>query len=349
MTSVRRSPSPKLPPDLLIGIVIALAVTGIPSIVRHFLDQQKYESAMQSYKMADCGAAVEQLNEVISALRLVDVGDYVSQAKEKKAECEFFEDAVRSQKGGKFESALLSYAKVAVYDNSALLDPTRENLRELFQKAKITSLGTLNVCNRIGILAERNLLPKSDANLPSLYPECGKVYEAEKSYQRAISIYEQFLKQYPAHVLAEDVKRFLARTTVADIRSGGARNIDSPGRTGTTTDGSTVIEIQNTSPAKMRITFSGTTPKFEEIESCRDCVKYVNKPPKSCPDKGPVGRYTLEPGQYDIAVKFTADDGNPVNPWAGTWSLEAGAEYKSCFFIIQDLVDDPKKKEENSP
>ncbi len=69
--------------------------------------------------------------------------------------------------------------------------------------------------------------------------------------------------------------------------------------------------------------------KFEEIGTCRDCVKVVNKPPKLCPHKRPVGRYTLEPGQYDVAVKFTADDGNPVNPWAGNWSLEAGAEYKS--------------------
>jgi tetratricopeptide (TPR) repeat protein len=349
MTSVRRNPSPKLPPDLLVGIVLALVVTGIPSIVRHFLDRQKYESAMQFYKVANCGAAVEQFNQVISAVRLVDVSDYVSRSEEKKAECEFFEDAVRSQKDGKFELALLSYAKVAVYDNSALLEPTRKKLRELFQKAKVTSLATSDVCNRIEALVKRNLLPKSDPNLPLLYPECGKVYEAKKSYERAIVIYEEFLKQYPSHPLVEDVKRSLARTTVADIRGRGARNIKSPGRTGTTADGSTVIEIQNTSPAKMRITFSGTTPKFEEIETCRDCVTYVNNPPESCPGKGPVGRYTLEPGQYDIAVKFTSDNGNPVNPWAGSWLLEAGAEYKSCFFIIRDPLDDPKKKEENSP
>ncbi|MFB8787853.1 MAG: hypothetical protein U7123_03195 [Potamolinea sp.] len=63
-----------------------------------------------------------------------------------------------------------------------------------------------------------------------------------------------------------DVRRALARTTVADIKgSREVRNIKSPGRTGTTADGSTVIEIQNTSPAKMEITFSGATPKFEEM------------------------------------------------------------------------------------
>lgn len=349
MTSVRRNPSPKLPPELLVGVIIALVVMGIPSIVRHFLDQQKYDSAMRSYNAADCGAAVEQFNQVIHAFRLVDVNDYVPRSEEKKAECELFEDAVRSQKDGKFELALLSYAKVAVYDNSALLEYTQRNLRELFQKAKITSLATVDVCNRIEALVKRNLLPKSDPNSLLLYPECGKVYEAKKNYERATIIYENFLKQYPDHPLVEDVKRSLARTIVADIRGKGARNIKSPGQTGATADGSTVIEIQNTSPAKMRITFSGTTPRFEEIEPCRDCVMYDNNPPESCPEKGPVGKYMLEPGQYNIAVKFTADDGNPINPWAGSWSLEPGAEYKSCFFIVRNPLDNPKKKEENSP
>ena len=218
-------------------------------------------------------------------------------------------------------------------------------MRHLFQKAKIDSLASLNVCDRLGVIASSKLLPKSDDHLQLLYVKCGKVYEENKSYERANFIYEKFLKEYPKHPLTENVKQSLARTTVADIRGRGARHIESPGRTGTTADGSTVIEIENTSPAKMRIIFSEPTYKFEEIGTCRDCVKVVNKPPKLCPHKGSVGRYTLEPGQYDVAVKFTADDGNPVNPWAGNWSLEAGAEYKSCFFIIENPVDEPEKKE----
>lgn len=347
MTSVRRNPEPKLPPDWLIGIVIALLITSVLSIVRHFSDRTKYESAIQFYRKKDCGVAIEQFNQIIYAFRLIDAGDYVSTAKEKKAECEFYKDALSAQENGKFELALLNYAKVAVYDDSILFEPIQKKLRELFQKAKVTSLATSQTCSRLGVLSEQNLLPKSDPNLPSLYLECGKLYEAKKGYSKASATYEEFLKQYPDHPMAKDVKQSLARTTVADVRGRGALNIESPGRTGTTVDGSTVIEIQNTSPGKMRITFSGATPKFEKLENCRDCVTYVNNPPELCPGKGPVGRYTLEPGQYDIAVKFTADNGNPVKPWVGNWSLEAGAEYKSCFFIIRDPVDDPEKKEQN--
>jgi hypothetical protein len=75
MPSIRRNPSPKLSPELLIGIVIALAVTGIPSTVQNFLDRQKYESAIQHYERGSCVIAVEQFNQIVSAFRLVDVGD----------------------------------------------------------------------------------------------------------------------------------------------------------------------------------------------------------------------------------------------------------------------------------
>ena len=187
MTSVRQPPSPKLPPELLIGVIIALAVTGIPSLLRQFLDQRQYEAAIQSYKMAECDQASEQFDKIIRAFRLVDFGQYIPRAEEKKAECRFFQDAVSDQKEGKFESALLNYAKVAVYEDSALLELMRRNLSELFQKSKIETLATLKVCNRLGTLAEKNLLPTSDANLPSLYPACAKIYEADKNYKSVIS------------------------------------------------------------------------------------------------------------------------------------------------------------------
>src|SRR5918997_1571187 len=82
------------------------------------------------------------------------------------------------------------------------------------------------------------LLPKSDDSLQLLYVNCGKVYEENKSHERAVFIYEKFLKEYPKHSLTENVKRSLARTTVADIRGRGTRHLESPGRTGTTADGS---------------------------------------------------------------------------------------------------------------
>ena len=95
----------------------------------------------------------------------------------------------------------------------------------------------------------------------------------------------------------------------------------------------------------MRIIFSGTTPRFEELEDCDECQKYIGESPEFCTGDGPIGRYSLEPGEYEIAIKFKANDGKPVNPWAGNWNLERGAEYKSCFFITQDSQDDFNKED----
>ena len=48
MTSIQQNPPPKTPSDLLIGMATVLAVVGIPTMIRHFLDQQQYESGLQS-------------------------------------------------------------------------------------------------------------------------------------------------------------------------------------------------------------------------------------------------------------------------------------------------------------
>ncbi|MGB3693144.1 MAG: hypothetical protein WA865_06855 [Spirulinaceae cyanobacterium] len=58
-----------------------------------------------------------------------------------------------------------------------------------------------------------------------------------------------------------------------------------------------------------------------------------------------MGRYILEPGQYEVAVNFTAEDNNPVNPWVGSWNLEPGAKYSRCFFIVQNSSDDLEEED----
>jgi TolA-binding protein len=338
MANVRQLPSPQLPPGLLLGLTLAVAVTGTFSTIRHFLDQKRYESAINAYQAGDCNTAVKEFNQVIDAVRLADIGNYTEHSLQKKAECTFFQNALSHQNAGQFELALFNYAKVAIYDHSALFQPIKNQVSQIFQQTPVNTLVSRKVCSRINHLAEQNLLPNSDQNLPLLYSECGKVYEQHQTYYSAIKMYEQFLQQYPNHTLAENVRRSLAQTTVADIKSQGARTVESPLPTGRTADGSTVIEIQNSSPNPMRLTFSGVTPKFETVEKCKDCVTYFN-PPKACPQKGPITRFVIEPGQYDIAAKPQSSFGNRVNPWSGNWILEPGKKYQTCFFVVRNLMD----------
>ncbi|MEC4802630.1 MAG: hypothetical protein SAJ12_02510 [Jaaginema sp. PMC 1079.18] len=64
----------------------------------------------------------------------------------------------------------------------------------------------------------------------------------------------------------------------------------------------------------------------------KDCETFYNQQPEGCPAKGPVQRYTLKPGQYDVVVKSVTQ--KTVRPFAGTWQLNSNAIYSSCFFIV---------------
>lgn len=93
--------------------------------------------------------------------------------------------------------------------------------------------------------------------------------------------------------------------------------------------------IQNDSPEKMQIIFSGPQPRFEELAPCADCQTYTTSNiPEFCPEQGPVGTYTLEPGTYEVVVKSVG--GVSVTPFTGTWTLQDGSEYFNCFYIQQE-------------
>jgi hypothetical protein len=349
MTNVHQNPPPKLPSGLLLGLGIAFAVNVLLSIGQHLLDQWRYNNAMQAYRKAECNAAIDQLNPVIDAFRLFDVDNYVSQAQQKKAECERFQTAVDQQQKGKAETALMNYLILAkVYENSALLDPARQQILKLFQMSQTKPLATPKVCEQLENLMAKNLIPKLDTKVSQFYLSCGNSYETNQTYARAIGLYKRLLEQDLDHTQTQKLEAALARATVADIKQQGAKEIGPPTRIANTEDGSTVVEIQNTSPRKMRIIFSGSTPKFEELEPCQDCKIYMYEGPGPCPRQGPKKRYTLAPGQYKIAVNFTEIPGEIIESWVADWKLDEGAEYGACFVIVNGLREesqDPEKPE----
>jgi len=57
---------------------------------------------------------------------------------------------------------------------------------------------------------------------------------------------------------------------------------------------------------------------------------------------GPIGRYTLEPGQYDVVVESISDRG--VTPGPSNWDLVSGDQYSSCFFIVTTFWQNYKQK-----
>jgi len=125
----------------------------------------------------------------------------------------------------------------------------------------------------------------------------------------------------------------LAQSIIEQAKAAGAQELPAPESRGKTGGELTEVIIQNDSPNRIRIVFSGPETHVEVLEACSSCITYyLYEPTTSCPEQAPIGRYTLEPGQYDVVVEDLSD--TTITPWFGNWQLVSGDEYYSCFFIV---------------
>lgn len=185
-------------------------------------------------------------------------------------------------------------------------------------------------CNRDTSL-KKTIIAERANFIPTLYYNCGQAFEDDGKWGRAISMYEKFLDYYPNHTLASDVEDMLARVIVEQAKDESVGEILAPESSGSTGNSFTEVIIQNDSPESLRIVFSGPESHVEELPACSSCKTYEGIGPLYCPERGPIGSYQLEPGQYDIVVESTSDSG--TTSWTGSWDLNSGKEYYNCFFI----------------
>jgi len=210
---------------------------------------------------------------------------------------------------------------------------------EFATEAEASILANPAACKETEALKKTDIAKRADF-MPSLYYNCGQAYEKDGDWENAVAMYEVFLAEYPDHALASDVETALARSIVAQAKASGAGEIPQPDRSGSAGSGVTVVVIQNDSPERLRIIFSGPESRIEELEACSSCQTYSFIGPMFCPELGPIGRYTLKPGQYDVVVESISDTG--VTPWVGSWNLVSGDKYFSCFFIVTRTTFSPR-------
>jgi hypothetical protein len=148
-------------------------------------------------------------------------------------------------------------------------------------------------------------------------------------------MYELFRAEYPDHRLAPEVEAALARSVVENAKQSNAGTIPEPQPSGWVQGASAIVVVQNDSPERLRITFQGPEVRVEELAACSACEKHMIVKPLSCPQKGPIGRYTLQPGAYDVVAEAISD--RSVSPFAGNWTLNRGQQYSSCFYIVVTL------------
>ncbi len=314
-------------------IILSVVLIGI-SLSHCTNTGSTLNQAEAAYKNTNCQQAIKLFTKVIDSSALTE--NEIARAKAQKAECELFQAGVNAQAKGSLTKAAQSYISfLESYSNSPLSPVVRQKTSSLLQPSNLNKVVQPSICDRLDLILQNQLLPEPQKNLPLYYQACGQVYTKNGQYNQAIAAYENFLQNYPQHSLAPNIKTALARVLLAAARTGSGGTISRPRATGRASRGSTVVFIRNDSPQEMQIVFSGSQPRFEKLQPCQDCQIHFGTPPKTCPGKGPLGRYILKPGMYDVVVKST---GGRVRPFKGQWDLQDATEYSHCFYIVRGLT-----------
>ncbi len=203
---------------------------------------------------------------------------------------------------------------------------------EMAGKVRDTLSANSDFCPLLPQMSANSVFNISSEMLPNLYVSCGRNYETANNYDQAVTMYQTFLDMFPEHASAAEVKKMLAAALVAQARASGSGTIEKPNTSGSAPAGVARVVIQNDSPHDLKLVFSGTEALIEELPACAECQDYSMIGPMYCPEKGPIGTYDLAPGQYEVLVETTHEEN--IIPFTGTWDLEGGKEFYSCFFVV---------------
>jgi hypothetical protein len=186
-----------------------------------------------------------------------------------------------------------------------------------------------------GILQSEEILAQNSQradSLPDIYLACGKHYTEEDDVANALWVYEDFLANYPNHPDAAQVNQSLALLLIEEAKASGSGTIERPDSSGWAPSGVARVVIQNNSPHQLKLVFSGPDARIETLEPCPTCIDYSTVGPVYCPEEGPMETYELTPGTYEVLVE-PSDEGGVI-PFTGTWELQGGNEFYSCFFVV---------------
>lgn len=334
---------------IAIAVIATVAFMGI----HHLFDRSNYTKGHQAYQQMDCVGAILHFDSVINHSQWFDwIDDYRHLAVVERAECVSFQNGIEKEQFGDSGGALIAYfgiisgrKRTSTYYqdeglnvSSPLVEAARNKAESVFSRNEPSELANEQLCDGMEEFLADDLIPRLEINLPLLYFACGQFYQREAVYASAIDMYEQFQSSYPNHYLSSQVEVALAHSIVAAAEAGETGELPSPERSGTTSDGTTAVIIQNDSPEQLRIVFTGPEARIEELQACSSCSIYYGGMyflGASCPETIPTGRYTLKSGSYNVVVESISGSG--TIPWRGYWTLETGGEYSSCFYIVKSL------------
>lgn len=318
-----------------LGLVgIGCIAVGAFAFYENWQQEQNYQAGHTAYLAADCAAAVGPLDKAASGEPGTKDSDVARTAEAELTECQTMLDAEALVGQGNPGDAVMAYNSfLDTYASSPLRAAALSKGQDIVASTDAEALISPDLCPAIDSLVSSQFITSPAESVPQLSFACGQAFEGAEAYGDALLYYERILGEFPDHALASDAQAAYARATIAEARAVGAGELPAPQAVGES-DGSGVVTviIRNDSPKGLSMVFSGPEVRVERIEPCTDCEEFSGDGPAACPNLGPVGTYELPAGDYEVVVKAAGDDG--VTPFRGTWTLEAGQEYESCFYLV---------------
>jgi hypothetical protein len=307
--------------------IVVVAGVGIGYYVSQ-QQQEDYDEGHAAYMAADCASAVGPLRDAAE-------GDWdddlAAKAEAELQECEAFLAAGDMTTQGEPGPALLAFSEFLTKYPSGPMVPAAVAGGQRASQGPPDGVGTAAVCEELDRLEAQGLVSPPDDVLPPLLRTCGRTFETAGDFASALAMLDRFRREYPNHELVVEVDADFVRVTLAEADATGSGELQNPEAIGPSGEAGDLVsvEIHNDSSEEMTIVFRGPEVRVETLPACTECD--VLRVEATCSEAAPIGRYVLDPGDYDVLVK--ASSGSDVQPYRGTWTLEPGQGYADCFYI----------------
>lgn len=334
-TPRRRGPLPRIAAGCLGLLALGCALLGGLAFFESWQQRQRYEAGHAAYLRADCAAASGPLGEAARGEPGSAESEVALRAAAELQACEALQAAEALAAEGRFGDAVIALGDVArKYAEGPLAAPAFSRGQTLVDETAPADLRSASLCQSLDMLAQQQLIRRPGEQIPPLLHACGEGYEQIGEFSLALSFYERFRAEYPGHPLGEAVQVAFVRATLGEAEQLGAGALPAPQAVGASgsAGGSVIVLIRNDSSERLSLVFNGPEVRVETLEPCADCSDFSGAEPSACPSRGPVGRYELAPGTYDVVVKASGNRG--VTPFRGSWTLEQSQEYASCFYLV---------------
>jgi tetratricopeptide (TPR) repeat protein len=321
---------------IVVGVIVLLLFLFVGNDFYHTFQYRKNALlGLEAYEAGDCQTADVYFSKgTVHGLRTnTEIANFMRRGASiysERRDCQAFLKSVELQEQGEFSEALLAYD--ALLSEDTLVSPIHEQIASLFEQAAPSEIANEAICLKLSEFQERGVIPNPQDNLPAFYAACGAIFYEEGRYGEAVTMYQRLLEIYPDHPLAEAADEKLAQALISEAEAVGAGTIGQPQSIRSTGEGPARVVIQNDSPQRISLVFTGLETLFEELEPCDTCENYTGSGPSACPEEGPIGTYELPAGTYKVVVKSISS--GRVIPFTGEWTLRTGEVYYSCFYLV---------------